>query len=568
MFKPYGKLIVLTFSLFCFSNASVVTAEKWPEYAKNGMVVSTNRIASQIGAEILQKGGNAIDAAVATGFALAVVDIKAGNIGGGGFMVVRLKGGNTVTIDYREKAPKASHPEMYLDENGQLKNGINHDGYLSVGVPGTVAGLCLALEKYGTMPLADLLQPAIRLAENGFQVAYAYTQHFTRLRARFEPFSSTMKAFYKGDGTVYQPGETLVQKDLAETLKRIAKNGRDGFYKGKTAQLLARQMRQYGGLITEDDMAEYKAVIRQPVVSTYRDYTIYSMPPPSSGGVTLAIMLNILEQYDLSKLGFNSSQYIHIVTEAMRRAYADRAKYLGDPDFNPDMPIARLISKEHATELGKTIDPDKATASSLEQVDAELTSKETTHYSVVDAEGNAVSNTYTLEYYYGSGIVVEGAGFLLNNEMGDFNPWPGQTNSKGLIGTKPNLVEPGKRMLSSMTPTIVTKGDTTLMLIGSPGGRTIIGTVLQCILNVIDNDMNIYEAVDAPRFYHQWMPDVIKIEKRGTTKDTIEQLEKMGHQYKWVDTQGRAMGVYIDPRSGFKTGGADPRSESGGAVGY
>jgi len=563
------KIFAIACSVFfLFTTPRSILAEKWPEYAQKGMVVSTNRIASEIGVEILKRGGNAIDAAVATGFALAVVDIKAGNIGGGGFMVIYLKNGEAATIDYRETAPAAAHEKMFLDEEGVLIKDINHESYLSVGVPGTVAGLLLALEKYGRLSRAEVLRPAIELAERGFPVSYAFTQDFSRLEERFKKHSATQKAFYKKDGGVYQPGEILVQKDLAESLQRISKKGRVGFYKGKTADLIASQMQKNGGIITHQDLEDYRAIIRKPLVSSYGEYTIFSMPPPSSGGVTLSIMLNILEGYAPGKLGHNSSQYIHLLTETMRRAYSDRARYLGDPDFNPDLPVARLISKEHAEQHRRTINPERASKSQPDNFDFNLPDKETTHYSVVDAEGNAVSNTYTLEYFYGSGIVVEGAGFLLNNEMGDFNPRPGHTDSTGLIGTKPNLIQPGKRMLSSMTPTIVVKDNKPFMVIGSPGGRAIIGTVLQSILNVVDHDMNIFEAINAPRFYHQWLPDVLRIEKWGTTTDTIEKLTALGHQHIWVATQGRAMGIIIDPETGFRIGASDPRSESGAAIGY
>lgn len=543
-------------------------AQKWPVYARHGMVVSTQKIASEVGVEILKKGGNAVDAAVATGFALAVVYPAAGNIGGGGFMVIRLKDGACKTIDYREKAPGAAHEKMYLDENGVLIEDLNHEGYLAVGVPGTVAGFILALEEFGTMPLKEVIRPAIELAEKGFPVSYAQWQDFVALEKSFKRYPSTAKVFYKADGTPYQPGETWIQKDLAETLKRISEKGKAGFYEGKTAELLAKQMKSNGGLITKEDLAAYNAVIRDPVVTSYRDYTIYSMPPPSSGGITLSLMLNILEGYNLKDLGHNSSQYIHILTEGMRRAYAARAEHLGDPDFNPGMAVEKLISQDYADVLRNTIKPDKASTSDPQAFTGIYESEMTTHFSVVDSAGNAVSNTYTLEYSYGSGIVVEGAGFLLNNEMGDFNPWPGHTDESGLIGSKPNLVQPEKRMLSSMTPTIVAKDGQTFMLIGTPGGRTIINTVLQCIVNVIDFDMNIFEAINAPRFHHQWLPDVIRIEKWGTTTEAVERLQEMGHKISWRYSQGQAMGIIIDPESGFRMGACDPRSPDGAAVGY
>ncbi|MFQ5651287.1 MAG: gamma-glutamyltransferase [bacterium] len=577
MARSLRSLAVSFFFAFGWFHAATLHAQKQPVYAQHGMVVSTNRIASQIGTEILEKGGNAIDAAVATGFALAVVDIKAGNIGGGGFMVIRLHDGRVTTIDYREMAPRAAHEKMYLDESGHPVKNLNHEGYLSVGVPGTVAGLAMALEQFGALSLAQVIQPAIELAEKGFPVSYQLSRHFAASATRLEQYPSTTKAFYKEGGELYQPGELLVQQDLAETLKRIAANGRDGFYTGATADFIATQMQANGGLITKEDLASYHAVLRDPIVSSYRDYTVYGMPPPSSGGVTLAIMLNILEGFDLEKMGHNSARYMHVVVEAMRRAYADRATYLGDPDFNPDMPVSWLLSKEHGEALRRTINLEQASTSTPDSMSFDSSTRETTHFCVVDVEGNAVSNTYTLEYWFGSGIVVEGAGFLLNNEMGDFNAWPGHTDTLGRIGTKPNLIQPGKRMLSSMTPTLITKKDSLVMVIGSPGGRRIIGIVLQCILNVVDHQMNIFEAIDAPRFFHTWLPDVVDIEKWGTTTDTLERLQEMGHRLVIgrfntslgvLRTKGRAMGITIDPATGYRIGAADPRSADGAAVGY
>ena len=497
-----------------------------------------------------------------------MVHPAAGNIGGGGFMVIRFADGTSTAIDYREKAPMAAHEKMYLDENGDLIKGLNHNSYLAVGVPGTVAGLTLALEKYGTMKLKDVIKPAIKLAKKGFPVSYAFHRDLVANKERFEKYPASAKKFLKKDGSPFQNGEIFKQKDLAETLKRISKKGRDGFYKGKTAELIAADMQANGGLITEKDLAAYQPVIRKPIEITYRGYTVTGMPPPSSGGITLSIMLNILEGYELTELGYNSAAYIHLVAEAMRRGFADRAHYLGDPDFNEDMPVQWLISKKHAEELRKTIDLTKASQSSPDNFEWSAESSETTHYSVVDAEGNAVSNTYTIEAWYGSKIVADGAGFLYNNEMGDFNPWPGRTDSTGLIGTEPNLVEPEKRMLSSMTPAILAKDGKTIMVTGSPGGRTIINTVLQTILNFVDFEMNIFDAVNAPRFHHQWLPDVIRIEKWGTTKDSAELLEQMGHKIDWRETQGRAMGIAIDPETGFKMGAADPRSPNRAAVGY
>jgi len=539
----------------------------WPVYARHGMVVSTERLASEAGTAILKKGGNAIDAAVATGFALAVVHPAAGNIGGGGFMIIRLADGHTTTIDYREKAPAAAHMAMYLDETGKLKRGSNHDGYLAIGVPGTVAGLTYALEKYGTMPLAEVMAPAIELAEQGFPVSYSLSRDVKMLEKAFKRHAPTARIFYREDG-YYEPGDTLIQRDLAETLKRIAQHGRNGFYEGRTAALIEADMKKHGGLISKADLAAYAAVERRPIEFDYRGYTVTAMPPPSSGGVTLAIILNILEGYDLRAAGFNSATYIHLLTEAMRRAFRDRARYLGDPDFNADMPVEKLISKGHADTLRKTIDPERATVSRAEDLDNGYESTETTHFSVVDAFGNAVSNTYTIEQWYGAKMVAEGLGFFYNNEMGDFNPWPGHTDSTGLIGTKPNLVAPGKRMLSSMCPAILSKNGKPFLVTGSPGGRTIINTVLQTILNVVDFEMNAFDAVSAPRFHHQWLPDKIFIEKFGTTVDSVERLKRMGHRLQWRGSLGRAMVIIVDPESGWRMGGADPRGPNRAAVGY
>ncbi len=561
-FAAFPFLLLLI--LFSFT----ANAQKWPVYARNGMVVSTHHIASEVGTKILKSGGNAVDAAVATGFALAVVNPGAGNLGGGGFMLIRLADGTCTGIDYREKAPKAAHESMYLDENGQLIKGANHFGYKAVGVPGTVAGLLLALEKFGTMTRAEVLQPAIELAEKGFPLSYALERDFMNLEDEFKQYPGSAKKFYKPDGSYYRMGDIWRQPDLAATLKRIAEKGKAGFYAGKTAEIFEREMAANGGLITAEDFAAYEAKFRKPIEVDYRGYTVYAMAPPSSGGITLGMMLNILENYDLAALGHNSAAYVHLLAEAMRRAYNQRAAWLGDPDFNPDMPVDRLISQEFANQLAATINPQKASISDSSSFSWGNESDYTTHFSVVDSQGNAVSNTFTLEYYYGSRIVLNGLGFLLNNEMGDFNPVPGLTNSSGLIGTPPNLIRPEKRMLSSMTPTIVTKNGQNYFLIGSPGGRTIINTVLQCIINVIDFEMNVFEAIDAPRFHHQWLPDKIRIEKWGVGADAVEKLKAMGHTIDWYRTQGRAMGILIDAKSGVISGAADPRSPDGAAIGY
>jgi gamma-glutamyltranspeptidase/glutathione hydrolase len=534
--------------------------------APKGMVVSANERASRVGMEVLQSGGNAIDAAIATGFALAVVHPTAGNIGGGGFMVIRWPDGRTAALDFREKAPLASHPRMWLDANGEYSSGIHHNSHLAVGVPGTVAGFALAHEKYGSGEWARLVQPAVTLAEGGFQVSDNLARSLDGVLRSMERYPASIATFSK-NGTPYAAGETLRQPDLGKTLGRIMREGRDGFYKGETARLVAAEMRRGGGIITEEDLAKYEAKERTPIKGTYRGYDIISMAPPSSGGIAMVEMMNILEGYDLRAMGHNSTQYIHHLAEAMRRAYLDRARYVADTDY-ADVPIEKLTSKEYAATLRATIDATKATPSAPSDIEIDSESPETTHYSVVDANGIAVSVTYTLEAGYGSKIVVPGAGFLLNNEMGDFNAGPGLTNATGLIGTEPNLTRPEQRMLSSMTPSIVAKDGQLVAIVGSPGGRTIINTVMQVILNVIDHGMNIQDAVNAPRIHHQWLPDRVNIEENGATPETLQALEAMGHSIRMGGRQGSAHSIMIDPRTGDRIGAPDPRDGDAGAVGY
>jgi len=564
--------IAITAVLFFWQlNNSTAGASQYPERAKNGMVVSSHYLASQVGVEIMKKGGNAIDAAIATGFALAVTHPSAGNIGGGGFMVVYMNDGRVTAFDFREKAPAAAHERMYLDANGNYIRDLNHEGYLAVGVPGTVAGFALAHEKLGSKPMAELIAPAIQLAEKGFPLSWDLYDDFKDLAPAFKKYPGSAKSFLKRDTVLYEPGEIWRQPDLAKTLRRIQKNGRDGFYKGETARLLAADMRKNGGLITEEDLANYQAKERQPIHGTFRDYEVYSMCPPSSGGTAVVEMLNILEGFNLREYGHSSAQHIHLLAEAMRRAFADRARHLGDPDFNPDLPITRLTSKSYAEQLRRGISLNRVSPSDPAAMSETYESTETTHYSVVDPAGNAVVVTYTLEDGYGSKIVAEGTGFLLNNEMGDFNPLPGHTDSTGMIGTAANVVKPGKRMLSSMTPTIIAKNGKPYLLIGSPGGRTIINTVLQVVVNVVDFDMDIADAITAPRVHHQWLPNVLRIEKFGTTKDTQRLLEMMGHRVQFgysTRSQGKAMGIMIDPKTGLRMGAADPRAPDGAAVGF
>jgi gamma-glutamyltranspeptidase/glutathione hydrolase len=539
-----------------------------PLRVENGIVSSASRLASEVGVDILKQGGNAIDAAVATAFALAVTWPTAGNIGGGGFLVYHGVDGHATTFDFREKAALAATEDMYLGLDGRVQNNSNHAGALSVGVPGTVAGMYLAHQELGSLPWEDLVAPAVRLAREGIPITYALQSGFARNEPRFSNYPSSMEKFFKEDGSHYELGETWYQPDLAHTLELIQNEGHDGFYRGENARRLADFLASIGGIITEEDLAIYEAVEREPIRGNYRGYDIVSMPPPSSGGVTLVQMLNILEGFDLSQMGHNSADYLHVLTESMRRAYANRAEFLGDPDFNEGMPLDRLTSKEYAAELRASIDMDRKSESDENNFARVYESEDTTHYSVVDKDGNMVSVTYTLEYGYGSAIVAAGGGYLLNNELGDFNAIPGLTDRSGTIGTAPNLVEPQKRPLSSMTPTIVAQDGMPLFAVGSPGGRTIINTTLQAILNVIDHDMNIAQAVEAPRIHHQWLPDVTSFESWGFSPDTLRLYEAKGHPVRRRGSQGSAMGVYHDRANGLFLGGSDSRAGDGAAVGY
>ncbi len=530
------------------------------------MVVSEQWRASEVGRDVLAAGGNAVDAAIATGLALAVTHPAAGNIGGGGFMVIRFPNGNTTAIDFRERAPLAANPNMWLDENGEYSRETHHYSHKAVGVPGTVAGFDKAHKLYGSMNWERLVYPSVVLAEDGFEVTERLARGLSFLIGRTEKYPATVAAF-SNHGVAYEQGESLVQTDLGQTLRRIMLEGRDGFYRGETARLIAEEMSRGGGLITEADLELYQARERATVKGSYRGYDIISMPPPSSGGVAMVTMLNILEGYNLSSMGHNTAPYLHLLAESMRRAFRDRAQYLADADF-VDVPLQRLTSKAHARELGRDISLDRATVSAPSDIAQGYESPQTTHYSVVDGNGMAVSVTYTLEAGYGSGIVVPGAGFLLNNEMGDFNAGPGLTDERGLIGTTPNLARPQQRMLSSMTPSIVAKDGRLVAVVGSPGGRTIINTVLQVVLNIIDFGMGIQDAVNAPRMHHQWLPDRIRIEEDGTSEFTVEQLEAMGHTVQMGGRQGLAHSIMIDPDTGERLGAADPRNPDAGARGH
>jgi gamma-glutamyltranspeptidase/glutathione hydrolase len=554
-------LIGLVLGVLVVGHSDGALTSSQPVRSKKGMVVSANARASEIGAEILRRGGHAVDAAVATAFAMAVTHPMAGNIGGGGFLVFRPAQGQPSAYDFRETAPAGASPTMFL-KHGRYDPTVHHESHLAVGVPGTVAGLFLAWQEHGRLPWPQLVEPAVRLARDGFPVSIDLAWSLEGELDRMRPYPASVAQFSKA-GVPYAPGETLKQPDLARTLDRIAKQGPQGFYEGETARLIEAEMAAHGGLITAADLRSYRARSVAPLRGSYRGHEILSMPPISSGGVALIEMLNILEGYDLATNGYGSAQNVHVIAEAMRRAFADRAAHVGDPAFNTAMPIERLISKPYAAELRKTIDLRRAASSSPTRFTWPPAGTETTHLSVVDAARNAVSLTYTLEYGYGSAIVVPGAGFLLNNEMGDFNAGPGLTTAEGLIGTPPNLAQPGKRMLSSMTPTIVAKDGRLFMITGSPGGRTIINTVLLTILNAVDFGMNAQEVVDAGRFHHQWLPDRLTYERFALSSDTLAALRAMGHQLGETTRQGVAEVIMYDASRDVVEGGLDRRQPDG-----
>ncbi|HEY7922589.1 MAG TPA: gamma-glutamyltransferase, partial [Vicinamibacteria bacterium] len=531
---------------------------------RNAMVSSQNAIASQIGLETLLAGGNAVDAAVATAFALAVVHPEAGNIGGGGFLLA-WGNGTSAVYDFREQAPAAASATMFL-KDGQYDRARHHQGALAVGVPGTVAGLAQAWHDGGRLPWKLLLRPAITLAREGFMVSDGLARSLKSELARMQAYPASVAQFSR-QGVPYELGDVLKQEDLAKTLTRIAESGTAGFYDGETAALIEREMKARGGLITREDLKRYTVYRRPALRGTYHGYEVLTAPPPSSGGTCLVESLNVLETYDLGAMGFGSSRYLHHVAETLRRAFADRARYLGDPAFVKDMPVERLVSKEYAASLRLTIQENKASVSSLESFQWPAESNDTTHLSVVDADGGAVALTYTLEDAYGSRIVVPGAGFLLNNEMGDFNAGPGLTDATGLIGTEPNLAAPGKRMLSNMTPTILVKDKRAALVVGAAGGRKIPGTVLQIVLGVVDFGMNVQEAIDAPRINQQWLPDVILHEPFGLSNDTAAALRALGHRVEErpAGEWSRAHGIAY--KDGMLEGGSDRRKPDGAAIG-
>lgn len=577
------KLLILTFSLFVIHQPTVAAAIATPPapqtaiysqmaihhpvWAKSGMVASQEAVATKIGLDILKQGGNAVDAAVAVGYALAVTLPRAGNLGGGGFMLVYLADKKQViAIDYREKAPADASRDMYLDENGDVVPNLSTFHGLAIGTPGTVMGLEHARKTYGSLSREVLMAPAISLAKLGIVVTADLANSLYALKERLSKWPNTRDIFYKKDGSNYQPGDILIQQDLAKTLSLISKEGEKGFYQGDIAKAIATSIQQAHGIVTEQDLEKYNVVERKAIQGTYRGYEVFSMPPPSSGGVHIVQILNMLENYDLTAMGHNSAQHIHTLVESMRRAYADRSLHLGDSDF-VKVPVKTLTSKKYAKQLVATINPDKASLSKDIQPDANLPyeSDQTTHFSVVDKWGNAATNTYTLNYSYGSGIVATGTGVLLNNEMDDFSAKPGHANGYGLIGGEANSIAPGKRPLSSMSPTVILKDKELFMVTGTPGGSRIITTTLQVISNVIDYDMNVADATSATRIHHQWLPDYIRVES-GLSLDTIKLLEQKGHQIKLQSTMGSTQSIMKSENGLY--GASDPRTPSSLSAGY
>ena len=557
------KIILLT---LIFSGV-LLSQSPDPIRGKNGMIVSASKLSSQIGIDILKKGGNAVDASVAVGFALAVTYPAAGNLGGGGFMVIHLNDGKNTTIDFREKAPLIAKEDLYWDSLGNYDSDLSQFGVTSSGVPGSVAGLIYALEKYGTLSLKDVIQPAIDLAENGFALEYRLAKSLEYENENFNKYESSKKVFTQ-DGLPFAEGEKLVQKDLAFTLRQIADNGSNGFYDGEVAQLIVNQIKSNGGYITLEDLQSYKPVERLPISTDYKGYNVVTMGPPSAGGVTLLQMLNILENYNFSHGEWGSSKFIHSLVEAMKFVFADRSKHIGDPDYY-SVPIDWLLSKDYGRNIFNRIGENATPSVNIfpGEVPSAKESEETTHYSVIDKYGNAVSTTTTINSSYGSKVVVEGAGFLLNNEMDDFSCKPGVPNQFGLIGSEANKIEPGKRMLSSMTPTIILKDGKPFMVLGSPGGATISTVVLQVILNVLDFGMDIQQAIDKPRIHHQWLPDKIDFESFGLSLDVINSLEKKGHIIGDERVLGRVEGIIADQNNRLFYGATDPRG-FGAAIAY
>ncbi len=574
------------------ASSTSVQAQRHPVESSHGMVASATTYASEAGIEILKKGGNAIDASIATGLALAVTYPRAGNIGGGGFTVLRMTDGRSVAIDYRERAPAAATPDMYLDEKGDVVPGRSTAGHLAAGVPGTIAGFAQLHRDYGSgkVSWAEVVEPARRLAHDGIIVTESLARDLAASRKFLSRFPESDRIYLRS-GHLLQAGERWIQEDLARTLERLQRKGPSEFYEGETARLLADDMARHGGLITMDDLRAYRAVKRDALRGSYRGFEILTMPPPSSGGIALLQMLGMLESRDIASLGHNSAAKIHLFAEVMRRAFRDRAEYLGDPDFVP-VPTAALLDHDYLRQRMADFDPDHATQSegmpagrlpgtpaARSSTPDRRESNETTHFSVIDAQGNAASTTYTLNGLFGNGVTVPGAGFLLNNEMDDFTSKVGVKNLYGLLQGESNAIAGGKRPLSSMTPTLVLKDGAPFLITGSPGGPTIITTTLLVITNIIDHSMKVTQAVDMPRFHHQWMPDTINYEPFLTSLDSMRMLEAMGHTLSarklypndpeasaryWGDAES----ILIEPKSGTRSGASDPRSADSRAIGY
>jgi gamma-glutamyltranspeptidase / glutathione hydrolase len=558
LFRFFAAGFFLPVLLLTGSCADQRTTPDGGVISSGGMVVTAHPEASKVGVSILKQGGNAVDAAVAVEFALAVCYPTAGNIGGGGFLVIRLSDGVLATLDYREKAPSRAHREIYLDENKEAVEGLSLHSQLASGVPGTVDGMIRAHERFGSLPFSELIQPAIAMAQEGFPLSSMQAEQLNRLKEEFLTKNATPPAFVKPG--VWKEGDTLRQPDLAKTLGLIRDQGREGFYGGETAALILREMARGNGIISPEDLASYKALWREPVSATYRGIRVSSIGPPSSGGIALLQLLKMMEPLNLKELGWNHHRTVHFMTEAERVVYADRAKWLGDPDFF-DVPVHELLDSHYLFYRMAGIHPEVATPSRFVQAaDFFNENPETTHYSIVDKHRNAVAATTTINNSYGSRIVVDGAGFLLNNQMDDFSIKPGVPNLYGLIGGEANSIAPGKRMLSSMTPTILEKDDQLFMVLGSPGGSTIITSVFQTILNVVDHGMSMQQAVSAPRFHHQWLPDEIVHEEHAFSEYTIFQLNTMGHTLRSRSSIGRVDAILVLP-NGKLSGGADPRGD-------
>lgn len=557
-------ITIAVFAFFSFIPLKSAAQIGSPKTYQHAVVVAGEGHAAHVGTEIIRDGGNAVDAAVAVQFAMAVTQPRAGNIGGGGFMVVHMNG-ETYALDFRERAPLKATQDMYI-KNGEVQPNLSTLGPLAVGVPGSVAGMIKAHKRFGDLPLEAVIQPAIELARKGFHISLSMAQLLNEHADVFDKFEGSEHYFTKENGEPWHEGDLFIQKDLAKTLERIAENGREGFYSGPTADMIVETMQQYGGLITHKDLKQYEAKWRDPITVTFQDYTLYMMPPPSTGGLVVAQVLKMLKPYDLESLGYNTAKYVHLVAEAMRRAFADRAYFLGDPDY-VDVPMETLLSKEYNRKRMESFSWDHSTSSeeiSHGKIPSFTESINTTHYSIVDDEGNAVSVTTTLNGWYGSKVAVEGAGFFLNNEMDDFTAKPGVPNMYGLIQGKANAIKPGKRMISSMTPTIVMKDGDVRMVLGAAGGPRIITNVLQTFLNEAVFGMNAQEAISAPRFHHQWYPDYIRYEKYGIDKVSRKKLKEMDHTLK-VGSVGRGHIIFVDDEG--LHGAPDPRG-IGVAEGY